>query len=107
MVVRHQVLKYDPEPCYLGVSLSNDKIDLNSVMLRKASKAAFPLSSMLSATASATLLNRLFSQLIEPILLYAVEQWIPYVHPRMINKSRLTPTFASPTSQLNTEDILK
>ena len=48
-----------------------------------------------------------FRKLIEPILLYAVEQWIPYVHPRMIDKSGLTPTLASPTSELNTEDIWK
>ena len=82
-------------------------IDLNSVMFRKASKAAFALSSMLSPTTSATLINKLFSQLIEPILLYAAEQWIPYVHPRKVDKIGITPTFASPTSQLNTEDIWK
>ena len=99
------MLEYDPQPRCLGVCLSNDKMDLNSVMLRKTSKAAFVLSSMLRSTTSATLLNKLFSQLTERILLYAAEQRIPYVHPRKIDKSGLTPTFASPTSQLNTEDI--
>ena len=47
--------------------VSNDRLDLNSVMIRKASKAAFALSTMLSSSTSATLLNRLFSQLIESI----------------------------------------
>ena len=62
---------------------------------------------MLTPTTSATLINKLFSQLIEPILLYAAEQWIPYVHPRKMDKIGITPTYASPTSQLNTEDIWK
>ena len=79
IVIHRQTLKYDPHPCYLGMCLSNDRSDLNSVMIRKASKAAFAFSTMLSSSTSATLLNRLFSQLIEPILLYAVEWWIPYV----------------------------
>ena len=107
IVIRQQTLKYDSQPCYLGMCLSNEKMDLNSVMLRKASKAAFALSSMLSSTTSTTLINRLFSQLIEPILLYAVEQWILYVHPRKVDKLGPTTTFASLTSQLNTEDIWK
>ena len=76
-------------------------------MIRKASKAAFALSTMLSSSTSATLLNRLFSQLIEPILLYAVEQWIPYVHPRKVEKLGPTATFGSLSSQLNTEDVWK
>ena len=69
IVIRNQALKYDPQPCYLGICLSNAKIDLNSIMLRKASKASFALSTMLTPTTSATLINKLFSQLIEPILL--------------------------------------
>ena len=73
IVIQGQMLKFDPHPCYLGVCLSNDRLELNSVMIHKASKAAFALSTMLSPSTSATLLNRLFSQLIEPILLYAVE----------------------------------
>ena len=107
IVIRHQALKYDPQPCYLGMCLSNAKIDLSSVILRKASKAAFALSSVLTSTTSATLINKLFSQLIEPILLYAAEQWIPYVHPRKEDKIGITPTFTPSTSQLNTEDIWK
>ena len=76
-------------------------------MIRKASKAAFALSSMLSPSTSATLLNKLFAQLIEPILLYAVEQWIPYIHPRKMDKLGPTTTFVSTTSQLNMEDVWK
>ena len=107
IVIQGQTLKYDPCPCYLGMCLSNNRSDLNSVMIRKASKAAFALSTMLSSSTSATLLNRLFSQLIEPILLYAVEQWIPYVHPRKVEKLGPTITFGSITAQLNTEDVWK
>ena len=107
IVIQGQTLKFDPRPCYLGMCLSNDRLDLNSVMIRKASKAAFALSTMLSSSTSATLLNRLFLQLIEPILLYAVEQWIPYVHPHKVEKLGSTATFGSLSSQLNTEDIWK
>ena len=107
IVIQGQTLKFDPRPCYLGMCLSNDRSDLNSVMIRKASKAAFALSTMLSSSTSATLLNRLFSQLIEPILLYAVEQWIPYVHPQKVEKLGPTFTFGSLSSQLNTEDVWK
>ena len=107
IVIQGQMLKFDPHPCYLGVCLSSDRLELNSVMIRKASKAAFALSTMLSPSTSATLLNRLFSQLIEPILLYAVEQWIPYMHPRKVEKLGPTATFGSLSSQLNTEDVWK
>ena len=107
IVIQGQMLKFDPHPCYLGVCLSNDRLELNSVMIRKASKATFALSTMLSPSTSATLLNRLFSQLIEPILLYAVEQWIPYMHPRKVEKLGPTATFGSLSSQLNTEDVWK
>ena len=48
-------------------------------MLKKASRTAFALSSMLDNTVSATTINKLFNQLIEPILLYRVEQWLPYI----------------------------
>ena len=107
IVIQGQTLKFDPRPCYLSMCLSNDRSDLNSVMIRKASKAAFAFSTMLSSSTSATLLNRLFSQLIEPILLYAVEQWIPYVHPHTVEKLGPTVTFGSLSSQLNTEDVWK
>ena len=53
------------------------------------------LSTMVSPT---TLINKLFSQLIEPILLYAAEQWILYVHPRKVDKLGTMPIYASPTS---------
>ena len=81
--------------------------DLNKVMLRKATKAAFALRSMLDNTASATLLNTLYAQLIEPILLYGVEQWLPYIHPRKVAKEGPTATYASSTTQLPTDQIYK
>ena len=72
-----------------------------------ATKAAFALRSMLDNTASATLLNTLYVQLIEPILLYGVEQWLPYVHPRKVAKEGPTATYASSTTQLPTDQIYK
>ena len=36
-----------------------------------------------------------------------MEQWIPYIHPRKVDKLGPTTTFASTTSQLNTEDVWK
>ena len=101
------ILKYDPCPCYLGLCLSDTKADLNNVMLHKATKAAFTLKSMLDNTASATLINTLFAQLIEPILLSGVEQWLPYTHPRKVAQSGPTETYASLTTQLATEQIWK
>ena len=76
-------------------------------MLRKATKAAFTLRSMLDNTASATLLNTLYAQLIEPILLYGVEQWLPYIHPRKVAKEGPTATYASSTTQLPTDQTYK
>ena len=76
-------------------------------MLHKATKAAFALKSMLDNTASATLINTLFAQLIKPILLYGVEQWLPYIHPRKVAQSGPTETYASLTTQLDTEQIWK
>ena len=87
-------------PCYLGVSLSDNKAEQNSVMLQKASWASY-------STVAAKVVNKLYEQLIEPILLYAVEQWLPYIHPRMVDKSGPVETCASPSSQLSTEDTLK
>ena len=55
--------------------LSDTKYDLNSVMLKRATRAAFALSTMMDNTASATTINKLFNRLIEPILLCGVEQW--------------------------------
>ena len=81
IVVNGQTLKYDPKPCYLGLCLSNTKSDLNSTMLSKSTRAAYGLRNMLDNTASATTITHLFSQLIEPILLYGAEQWLPYYHP--------------------------
>ena len=76
-------------------------------MLQKASRATYALRSMLDSTVAAKVVNKLYEQLIEPILLYAVEQWLPYIHPRMVDKSGPVETFASPSSQLSTEDTWK
>ena len=65
-------------------------------MIRKATKAAFALSAMLDNTTSATLINKLFSQLIEPILLYGVEKWLPYAHPRKIDQVRANRNILNP-----------
>ena len=105
--IADQILKYDPKPCYLGLCLSDTKADLNAIMLRKATKAAFALRSMLNNTATATLINTLYAQLIEPILLYGVEQWLPYIHPRKVAQSGPTETYASLTTQLTTEQTWK
>ena len=105
--IADKLFRYDPSPCYLGLCLSDSKQDLSKVMLRKATKAAFALRSMLDNTASATLLNTLYAQLIEPILLYGVEQWLPYVHPRKVAKEGPTATYASSTTQLPTDQTYK
>ena len=75
-------------------------------MLKKASRAAFALSSMLDNTASTTI-NKLFNQLIEPILLYRAEQWLPYIHPRSVDQVGLTETYAALNTQLSTEQVWK
>ena len=62
---------------------------------------------MIDSTAAATVINKLFEQLIEPILLYAVEQWIPYIHHRKVDKSGPIDTFSTLSSQLTTEDMWK
>ena len=92
----------------LSIGLSdiskNDKGYMcNSFMLKKASRAAFALSSMLDNTVSATTINKLFDQLVEPILLYGVEQWMPYIHPRKVAQVGMTATFAAPNTQLSME----
>ena len=92
IIIEGKALPYDANPCYLGLCLSGSKYDLNSVMLKKASRAAFALSSMLDSTASATTINKLFNQFIEPILLYGAEQWLPYIHPRKVGQVGLTET---------------
>ena len=76
-------------------------------MLKKASRAAFALSSMLDNTASATTINKLFNQFIEPILLYGAEQWLPYIHPRKVAQVGLTETYAALNTQLSTEQVWK
>ena len=107
IVVQDQPLRYESTPCYLGVCMSDIKAAQNSVMLQKASRATYALRSMLDNTVAAKVVNKLYEQLIEPILLYAVEQWLPYIHPRMVDKSGPVETFASPSSQLSTEYVWK
>ena len=107
IAITGQLLWYDPKPCYLGVCLSDIKAEQNSIMLQKASRAAYALRSMIDSTAAATVTNTLFEQLIEPILLYAVEQWLPYIHPRKVDKSGPIDTFSALSSQLTTEDVWK
>ena len=88
--------------------LSGSKYDLNSIMLKKATRAAFTLSTMLDNTASATTIIRLFIQLIEPILLYGVQQWLPYIHHCKVAKTGPTNIlFASLNTQLSTEQVWK
>ena len=82
--IEGKALPYEANPCYLGLCLSGSNYELNSIMLKKASHAAFALSSILDNTVSATTINKLFNQLIEPILLYGAEQWLPYIHPRKV-----------------------
>ena len=62
---------------------------------------------MLDNTASTKTINQLFSQLIEPILLYGAEQWLPYIHPRKIHQLGPKGTFTTPTTQLPTEQVWK
>ena len=88
-----QSLKFNPKPCYLGLCISDSKPDLNSIMLSKGTRASFALRSMLDHTATATTINKLFSQLIEPILLYGAEQWMPYIHPRKVDQAGPAGTF--------------
>ena len=107
LAVSNQLLRYESAPSYVGVSLSDNKAEQNSVMLQKASRASYALRSLLDSTVAAKVVNKLYEQLIEPILLYAVEQWLPYIHPRMVDKSGPIETFASPSSQLSTEDTWK
>ena len=48
-------------------------------MLKKATRAAFALSSMLDNTACTETITKL-NQLIEPFMLYGAEQWLPYIY---------------------------
>ena len=105
IVIDGQALQYDTSPCYLGACLSNSRGDFNSIMIRKATKAAYALSATLDNSASATIINKLFSQLIEPILLYGAEQWLPYINPRKINQVGPTETFANLNTKLPTETV--
>ena len=98
---------FDLKPCYLEVCLLDNKSEQNSIMLQKASRDAYGLRSMIDNTAVATVINKLFEQLIEPILLYVVEQWLPYIHPRKVDKFDPIDTFSSLSSQLNTEEVWK
>ena len=79
IIIEGKALPYEANSCYLGLCFSGSKYELNSIMLKKASRTAFALSSMLDNTVSATTINKLFNQLIKPILLYGVEQWLPYI----------------------------
>ena len=72
LAVSNQLLRYESNPCYLGVSLSDNKAEQNSVMLQKASRASYALRSMINSTVAAKVVNKLYEQLIEPILLYVV-----------------------------------
>ena len=76
-------------------------------MLKKASQAAFALSSMLGNTVSANTINKLFNQLIEPILLYGTEQWVPYIHPRKVDQVGPTKTYPALNTQLSMEQVWK
>ena len=62
---------------------------------------------MLDNTASAKTINQLFSQLIEPVLLYGAEQWLPYIHPRKIHQLGPKGTFTVNPTQLSTEQVWK
>ena len=104
IAINGQLLRFDPKPCYLEVCLSDNKSEQNSIMLQKAFRAAYGLRSMIDNTAVAAVINKLFEQLIEPILLYAVEQWLPYIHPRKVDKFDPIDTFSSLSCQLNTEE---
>ena len=66
---------------------------------QKASRAAFALSSMLDNAVSASTINKLFNQLIEPIL--------PYIHPRKVDQVRPTKNYASLNTQLSMEQVWK
>ena len=99
LAVSSLLLHYESTPCYLGISLSDNKAEQNSVMLQKASWASYALRSMIDSTVAAKVVNKLYEQLIEPILLYAVELWLPFIHPRMVDKWGPIETFASPSSQ--------
>ena len=107
LAITGQLLRYDLKPCYLGVCLSDNKAEQNSIMLQKASRATYALRSMIDSTIAATVVNKLFEQLIEPILLYAIGQWLPYIHPRKVDKSGPIDTFSTPSSQLPMEDAWK
>ena len=76
-------------------------------MINKATRAAYGLHNMLDNTASATTINHLFSQLIEPIHLYGTEQWLPYYHPRKIHQHGPKGTFTTSPIQLPTEQVWK
>ena len=62
---------------------------------------------MIDSTTAATDINKLFKQLMKSILLYAVAQWLPYIHPRKVDKSGPIHTFSTLSSQLTTEDVWK
>ena len=107
IIIDGKALPYESNPCYLGLCMSGSKYDLNMVMLKKATRAAFALSSMLDNTASAQTIAKLFNQLIEPILLYGAEQWLTYIHPRKVEQVGSTKTFAYLNTQLSTEQVWK
>ena len=93
-----QLLKFNGKPCYLGHCISDSKADLTSIMIRKATKAAFALRSMLDNTVSAKVINQLFT---------LFEQWLPYVHPCKIEQEGPIKTFSSLNTQFPTEQAWK
>ena len=107
LAVTGQLLCYESKPCYLGVCLPDNKAEQNSIMLQKASRASYALPFVINNTVAAKVVNKLFEQLIEPILLYAIEQWLHYIHPCKVDKSGPIATFSTPSSQLPTEDTWK
>ena len=87
LAVTGQLLSYESKPCYLGVCLSDNKAEQNSIMLQKASRVSYALRSMVDNTVAAKVVNKLYEQFIEPILLYTVVWLInlvlskPLLHP--------------------------
>ena len=78
--VTGQLLRSESKPCYLGVCLSDNKAEQNSIMLQKASWVSYALRSMIDNTVAAKVVNKLYEQLIEPILLYAVAPLYPLLY---------------------------
>ena len=101
LAVSSQLLRYESNPCYLGVSLSDNRAEQNYVMLQKASRASYALRS------TALLLPRwLINSMNNSLSPFSSTRWSSG-SPRMVDKSGPIETFASPSSQLSTEDTWK